>query len=289
MKIMRLSIPILNIGLLLIVCQSINAQYLPRFSEGLYRVPYEDAQQINVGSDVWTHSPLGKYDMWSSSADKLIVAAANGWIRGIQESFNVACWSQDSAGNVTCCWDKNNYVIIEHPNGEFSGYTHVKFNSVSQQGISLNQWVSVGTPIGVEGNVGCSTGRHLHFEVSRPLDPNNAFQPVGGFLNNELLIPVICGIGINQSWFVAGGVYSSSPCSDNCDETANFSQSLFIEDETVIRANQLIQNTNNLDVTYAFGSVAQFRSGVEIILRPGFTVSEGAKFEALIKSCNEQE
>lgn len=260
-----------------------------RFSEGLYRVPYENGETINMGSDVWTHNPLGKYDMWADDANKLIVAAADGWVRGIQESFNVACFTVDSLGNVTCCWNMNNYVIIEHPNGEFSGYTHVQFNSVSAQSISLNQWVTAGTPIGIEGNVGCSTGRHLHFEVSRPADPANGFQASGGFLNGELLIPVICGIGTGQSWFVQGGTYTSGPCNDNCSTTQTVTQNLGNGAEDVYRADDLVQTTLNGPVTFFNGSVSQFRSGNTILLRPGFEIRSGAKFEGLIKTCNEQE
>ena len=264
-------------------------QFFPRFSEGLYRIPYQDFQQINMSSDVWTHNPLGKYDMQSFSSDKLIVAAGSGWIRGIQESFNVACYEQDEDGNVTvCCWDKNNYVVIEHPNGEWSGYTHIKVNSATQQGISMNQWVTVGTPIGVEGNVGCSSGRHLHFELTRPTDPNNPFQPIGGFLTGEPLIPVICGVGTSQSWFVKGGAYFSIPCSDDCLTSAYATQSLNSGDEAVFRADQIIENINGNSLNYGFESVAQFRAGSRVILNPGFTAATGSKFQAIIKGCNQQ-
>lgn len=263
------------------------AQYA-RFSEGIYRVPYEDGENINMGSTFYTHQPQGKYDMWADDPDKKIVAAASGWVRGIQESFNEACFTNNN-GNVTCCWDKNNYVIIEHPNGEFSGYTHMKVNSVSGEGISMNQWVTVGTPIGIEGNVGCSTGRHLHFEVGRPDDPNDAFWPIGGFLKGELLVPVICGIGTAQSWFVDGGDYPSGPCDDNCPNAIEAHESILAGEEKVYRADNLIWTPFQGTTKYYFGSVAQYRSGTEIIFQPGFEVHFGAKFEAFIKNCNEQQ
>jgi hypothetical protein len=275
--------------LILVSCflQDGKAQFF-RFSEGLYRVPYENNQTINMGSDVWTHNPLGKYDMWADNADKKIVAAADGWIRGIQESFDTMCFV-NNGGMITCCWQLNNYVIMQHPNGEWSGYTHIKVGSATDQGISLNQWVTAGTAIGVEGSVGCSTGRHLHWEVSRPADPSNGFQAVGGFLNGELLIPVICGIGTSQPWFVQGNTYTSGPCDDDCVTNVTVSAGLSNGEEYVARADNSVLTSTVDPVVFASGSASQFRSGNYIRMRPGFRARSGSKFEALLKDCNEQE
>lgn len=279
---------ILSVLLLQILSMPCASAQVFRFSEGLYRVPYENGLNINMGSDVWTHNPPGKYDMWADDADKKIVAAADGWIRGIQESFDTACFV-NNGGMITCCWQLNNYVIMEHPNGEWSGYTHIQEGSATDQGISLNDWVNAGTAIGVEGNVGCSSGRHLHWEVSRPADPTNGFQSVGGFLNGELLIPVICGIGTSQPWFVQGGDYESGPCDDDCSGTVTVNNSISNGDEYVARADNVVQTGLNDPVVFGNGSVSQFRSGARILMRPGFRVATGAKFEAMIKGCNEQE
>jgi len=262
-------------------CAQASAQIF-RFTEGLYRVPYENGQNINMGSDVWTHNPPGKYDMWADDADKKIVAAADGWIRGIQESFDTACF-------MPCCWQFNNYVIIEHPNGEWSGYTHIQQGSATDQGISLNQWVTSGTPIGLEGTVGCSSGRHLHWEVARPPDGSSGFQASGGFLQGELLIPVICGIGTDEPWFVQGGDYPSGPCDDDCSGIVTVTAGLANNDEYVARADNNVQTTTADPVIFSSGSVSQFRSGGHILLRTGFQAVPGAKFEALLKACNEQE
>jgi murein DD-endopeptidase MepM/ murein hydrolase activator NlpD len=53
-----------------------------------------------------------------------------------------------------------NAVVIEHPNGLFTLYGHL-----SRVVVKEGQRVSQGQMIGIEGNTGFSTGRHLHFSV----------------------------------------------------------------------------------------------------------------------------
>lgn len=259
-----------------------------RFSEGLYRIPYGNNIPISVGSDVWTHNPLGKYDINTDVVNPPIVAAADGWVRAIQESFDTACF-QNNGGVVTCCWQLNNYVIIEHPNGEWSGYTHMQVGSTTDQGIAVNDWVTAGTTIGIEGTVGCSTGNHLHWEVSRPPDGSNGFQNIGGFLLGELLIPVICGIGTVQPWLVGGQDYIAGPCDDNCPTQFLVDQNVGNGGVFVARADETVITDNVDPVIFSNGSVTQFRSADHIIMRPGFRASTGARMEAMIKSCNFQE
>lgn len=53
-----------------------------------------------------------------------------------------------------------NYVVIRHPNGLETIYGHMSKHLVKE-----NQEVKAGTPIGLGGNTGRSTGSHLHFET----------------------------------------------------------------------------------------------------------------------------
>ena len=55
-----------------------------------------------------------------------------------------------------------NYVVLKHTDGYFSRYAHL--NSIA---VKKGQIVSEGTVLGVMGNTGNSTGRHLHFEVHK--------------------------------------------------------------------------------------------------------------------------
>lgn len=255
------------------------------FSSGLYRIGYEDDVQLTVVSDVYTHDPRGKYDLVTDANDPYIVAAASGWIRWIQDEFTQACYEVDQDGNVDCCWEMNNYVVIEHPNGEWSQYTHIQHNSADNLGLSVNDWVTVGTPIGIEGTVGCSTGDHLHFELSRPYDTAHPFDTIGGFLNGtgEMLIPVISGAG--NSWMTDGDTKIANPCNDDCP--------LFLEVNGFIGNNGLyVARADNYIIadgnTLSPGSTVQFRAGDYISMQPGFHAQAGTKFAAIIKNCNEQ-
>lgn len=59
-----------------------------------------------------------------------------------------------------------NYVVIEHPNGTQTLYAHLSAVYVTV-GAHLDQ----GQVLGVVGNTGRSTGRHLHFEVRGAKNP----------------------------------------------------------------------------------------------------------------------
>ncbi len=67
-----------------------------------------------------------------------------------------------------------NYVVIRHDNGLETIYGHLSKHLVKE-----NQYVDAGTPIGLGGNTGRSTGSHLHFEVrflGQAIDPAKLFD-----------------------------------------------------------------------------------------------------------------
>lgn len=172
-------------------------------SAGFYRIPYANGTEVRVSNDHLTHSPVGRIDMSGRSGSEpyRIVAAADGTIRAIVDNFSAR---QDSGPGVTC---NNNYVWIEHGNGEWTKYSHMRQNSTTQKaGRSVGNRVRAGDYLGDEGQVGCASGPHLHFEVGVPraTDP---FTVSGGFLNDNAgsarnRIPRICGI--------AGGQFAAS-------------------------------------------------------------------------------
>ncbi len=61
-----------------------------------------------------------------------------------------------------------NYVVIDHGNGEFSLYAHLKPKSVK---VKTGQRVAAGTVLGAVGSSGNSTEPHLHFQVCDGPDP----------------------------------------------------------------------------------------------------------------------
>lgn len=176
-------------------------------SEGVYRIPFESGTNVKIVKDFLSHSPLGRIDMIGTGQSTYkIVAAADGTVRYIVDSFS----AQVESGSGQPC--TNNYVWIEHPNGEWTKYSHMQKDSTTVKAkIKVNQKVKAGTYLGDEGKVGCASGNHLHFEVGVP----RATDPIsvtGGFLSDNdgskrNRVPRICNIpgGI----FVEGESYEA--------------------------------------------------------------------------------
>lgn len=159
-----------------------------------YRLPYADGTRVTITADHTDHQnpPEKMFDLRATQSGQVLAAAAPGWVREIKDSG-------DSTATT------NNYVWIEHPldycqpvdgftsgpspssecricsNGpgkcnEWTLYAHMAQNSVRGfAGLSEDDWVDAGQPIGIEGDVGftpCGSnagqplcGRHVHFTV----------------------------------------------------------------------------------------------------------------------------
>src|ERR1044071_9476180 len=148
-------------------------------SKGVYRIPYESGTTVKVSRDFDDHPPLGRIDMSgkdNASGEYKVVAAADGTIRFIVDNFSKQV---DSSTDEPCT---NNYVWIEHANGEWTKYSHMQQNSSTQKAkLKVGQFVKAGTYLGDEGKGGCASGDHLHFEVGVPR-ATNPVSEVGGFL-----------------------------------------------------------------------------------------------------------
>ena len=96
-----------------------------------------------------------------------IVAHSEGTVVGIVSNINYNTYKtgQKIYGN---------YVKIEHSNGYYTFYAHLKYGSIK---VKNGQKISKGEVIGTMGNTGYSTGAHLHFEVrnekNQAIDPTN--------------------------------------------------------------------------------------------------------------------
>lgn len=183
---------------LVILCASLPVLAQTK-SRGVYRMPFEDGITVKITNDFLTHKPLGRIDMIGTGGSSYkIIAAADGTVRYVVDTFTKQV---DSGSGEPCT---NNYVWIEHANGEWTKYTHMQTGSSTNKAkLKVGQFVKAGAYLGDEGQVGCASGNHLHFEVGVPraTDP---IATVGGFLNDNdgskrNRVPRICGI--------PGGIY----------------------------------------------------------------------------------
>ena len=152
---------------------------MARRSRGIYRIPYAPGTTVEVTGDHLTHDPRDRIDMKGVDGEQpyRIVAAADGVIRYLVDGF-----SENRPGQTPC---NNNYVWIEHPNGEWTKYSHMTKDSVTvDAGLAVGDQVTAGTFLGCEDEVGCASGEHLHFEVATP-GPGNPIDADGFLVNGN--------------------------------------------------------------------------------------------------------
>ncbi|GAA4021216.1 hypothetical protein GCM10022409_01030 [Hymenobacter glaciei] len=87
-----------------------------------------------------------------------IVAAREGVVVQIEKNNTESCPREE-------CSKFNNYIIIMHSDGSFARYAHIRYNGTS---LSVGGTVKKGDIIAYSGNVGWSSGPHLHFVCFLP-------------------------------------------------------------------------------------------------------------------------
>lgn len=278
--------------ILFLLCASFGAFAQPDFelSENVYRIPYANNTKVSIGRDHLTHTPAGRYDMSgydngsSCSSNYPIVAAAEGIIRRIVDGFNVKPPDCDPD-----CADFNNYVWIEHANGEWSKYSHMKqFSTTVTAGLQVGDQVCAGTLLGYECEIGQASGPHLHFEVRRPNDPSNVqISVAGGFMSDaDHLIPVINTI--TKHHFDAGDdVTASSNTTCNGIAEMVLGQLTIVpnDDIRIYMTSSLISTTPGTIISYQDGSNGMYQAGNSITISPGFIAAPGSYFHARIAGC----
>jgi hypothetical protein len=168
-------------------------------SSGTYRLPYADGTKVHINRDFYDHNPPGKIDMAGRGGGTYrIVAAAAGRIRYIEDSRSKQQHPERWLRNTDDCF--NNFVWIEHDNGEWSKYSHMQQGTTTgKAGLKVGDYVAKGTYLGDEGKVGCAWPAHLHFEVVVPPSPFQglAEEPSGalkGYSRANARNPVIVGL-----------------------------------------------------------------------------------------------
>lgn len=87
-----------------------------------------------------------------------ITAIQDGVVIKVVDQFNKTCFSP-------ACMKYNNYIQIYHPDGTFSEYAHIKQNGAE---VEVGDQIKKGQLIAKSGNVGYSSGPHLHLVVYLP-------------------------------------------------------------------------------------------------------------------------
>jgi hypothetical protein len=186
-------------------------------SAGIYKLPTACNTNAHV---VGVHSDPGQtYDIdFTIGGD--VVAARDGHIEQIVEHHNECCYS-------SVCAPCNNYVVIDHEDGEYSYYLHIKQGSVPDH-LSVGSVVHQGDKIAEQSDVGWSGGNgrddvpcngktydhncgvHLHFGVHK-----------GPYWNSTTVQPRFQDVyDSTESWFVSGGqTYQSGNCGGSNDTT----------------------------------------------------------------------
>jgi hypothetical protein len=257
-------------------CSLNNAPY--NFSKGRYRIPYLEFTAVHVTNDHIKHCPRGAIDMSGIGDENTtfhIVAAADGWIRHISDEHTASC----SSG----C--DNNYVWIEHPNGEWTKYTHVKYHSASDLH-NDDDWVIAGTLIGEEGSVGISTGPHCHFEVAVPVDTNSLeWDEGGGWIveaKADNLVPLFCSVPGNI--MESGEDYIALFCGSSCDAFIPFVDETYSSGRFVAKVGyDAFSNDHN--IIFEGASAGVFQSENSVTLKPGFYAEFLSTFEARTGEC----
>lgn len=126
-------------------------------SKNEYKLP------MNVDDIVWwsgteepSHTGNFKHSLdFMSPEGKDIYAARDGKVVWLKKDSVVG-------GDDPQYFDEGNRIVLQHENGEFTAYEHMKSNGVF---VEVGDQVKVGQKIGEVGNTGYSSEPHLHFEV----------------------------------------------------------------------------------------------------------------------------
>ena len=82
-----------------------------------------------------------------------ILASRDGIVVDVQDKNSGNCVKKE-------CAENNNFIVIYHEDGTFAEYTHIDTNSAL---VKKGDTIKKGEKIALSGNVGWSSGPHLHF------------------------------------------------------------------------------------------------------------------------------
>lgn len=285
-------------------------------SRNIYRVPYAGSSTSVMGAgDYFDHG--GSMDIRNNSrvctgnlslactatlecaavgagtCQYVMVAPAPGRVCTVIEHL-------DDCGSAGGYGPYGNLVTILHANGEASRFLHVKQWSPSLFGLSVGDFVNVGQPIAIDGDVGRSQGgqsttcgpdgppRYGTCLTGVPSGSTNCFRHshwnVIRYTTGEVLNPFTCGIPGNR--YQSGQSYTQVACGTTPGNYGlNVSLSgfnyngfgatgIFQRHATITASTVVVQNQGSL----------VYHAGNKVTLTPGFHVRPGAYFRAEVGS-----
>lgn len=296
----------------------VTAATLP-VTKGRYRLPYANGTEVRANNDHRNHpAARNRMDLGGRGGGPYtIVAAADGWLRLIEDDNTLwcpgatdsnpdpcggaanCCESGDTSCNANC---RNNFVWIEHTNGEWSKYSHMRTGSVAANNHQVDDFVQAGEPLGIEGQVGFASGPHLHFEVAVPIDGVDSIGD-SGFLggdadpatgdfpdtddnpndyNRQNRVIAFCTGGSSGIW-LAGTQVAAADCAQSCVGVLSPNAVAVAGSVTHGQANLVTPGAGfRIDAGGSRGVRAQTR----VTLAPGFRVAGDGFFVASIGACD---
>jgi murein DD-endopeptidase MepM/ murein hydrolase activator NlpD len=125
--------------------------------EYVYNLPYKNKSAFKLYqgyNGASTHQNKNALD-FSMPIGTPIYAAREGVVVKVVEKNTITCYKKE-------CGKYNNSILIFHVDGTFSSYLHIDTNGAV---VEVGDTVAKGQLIAKSGNIGWSSGPHLHFEV----------------------------------------------------------------------------------------------------------------------------
>ena len=123
----------------------------------VYDLPFKAPNKFNIYQGYngdFSHQNENSLDFTMPVGTEL-TAVREGTVIKVIEKNNKNCGKKE-------CQKFNNLIVIYHPDGTFAEYVHLKQNGSK---VKVGDKVSKGQLIGYSGNVGWSTGPHLHLVI----------------------------------------------------------------------------------------------------------------------------
>jgi len=120
-----------------------------------YFLPYkkETAYKVHQGyNGSFSHKSKNALD-FTMPVGSAIHASRDGIVIKVTDINSKHCGKRE-------CMKYNNFIMVFHPDGTFAEYAHIKKNGAK---VKVGDTIKKGQLIALSGNVGYSTGPHLHF------------------------------------------------------------------------------------------------------------------------------